>query len=162
VHPYTDAKLTSRAPGLVGPFDALSGARLPGHAKHQGAVSFTYDTTLMGYDMAINYDILYASDVFNIVGGDRDPLVDADNGDAIPGYGIHNVTAMIRQDNWTVPASVENLLNKEYITGTRTTRRHLQNEQNGPGVLRDTIVQRSYANYVGAPRSIGLRLSYDF
>ena len=166
----TNAKLTARAPGLVGPLDALAGARLPGHAEHQGAISLNYSTVWKGFDATFNYGIVYASDVFNIVGGNLDPLVDASAGDApgdrggeaIPGYSIHQMALTLARDNWSVQGYVDNLLDKYYITGTTTQRRFLADEVTGPG--RDVAgwTLRSYGQYVGTPRTSGLRVNYDF
>ncbi|MEX0619049.1 MAG: TonB-dependent receptor [Pseudohongiellaceae bacterium] len=168
---YTNAELTARAPGLVGPFDALDGARLPGHAEHQGSFNLTYDTQVWnGIDLAVNYGIVYSSDVYNIPGGDRDPLVDADDGDApadrggeaIPGYDLHHLSATFSWDQWMVQAFVDNLWDEYYITGSRTSRRFLQNEQTGPGDTRGGFTLRSYGQYVGRPRTAGIRLNYSF
>lgn len=167
---YTDAKLTARAPGLVGPFDALSGARLPGHAKRQGAFNVNYDTTFSGWDVTLNYGFVFSSDVLNMPGGARDPLVDADNGDApadrggeaIPEYDVHHVSATFRQDNWMVQAYIDNLWDEYYITGTRTSRRFLQNEATGPGNDIAGFTLRSYGQFVGTPRNVGIRVVYDF
>lgn len=169
---YTQAELTARAPELVGPFDALAGARLPGHAEHQGSVNLNYNTVVMSdFDLALNYGMVFASDVYNMVGGDEDPLVDAaDNdapadrgGEAIPGYGIHHLSATLSRDNWSVQAFADNLWDKYYITGTRTSRRNLENENSGPGITwANGFTQRSYGQYVGTPRTIGARFTYSF
>lgn len=167
---HTEAELTKRAPGLVGPFDALSGARLPGHAEDQGSFNLNYDTTVGGWDLNLNYGIVFSSDVYNIPGGPRDPLVDADNGDApadrggeaIPDYDIHHVSATFRRDNWVIQGYIDNLWDEYYITGTRTSRRFLQNEGTGPGNDISGFTLRSYAQFVGNPRNAGVRFTYDF
>lgn len=168
---YTKAELSERAPELVDIFDALAGARLPGHAEHQGSLNINYDTQVLnGWDLTVNYGLVFSSDVFNVVGGDEDPLVDAFFGDepgdfggeAIPSYDVHHLSATLRQDAWTLQAYVDNLWDEYYITGTRNTRRFLQNERTGPGNDIAGFTLRSYAQYVGTPRTFGFRVNYEF
>jgi len=165
---YTNAELTEFAPGLVGPLNALAGSRLPGHAEHQGSLNLTYTTEMWGGDVDINYGFVYFSDVFNIVGGDLDTLTNADGtpgdrgGEAIPAYDIHHLSATYQRDNWSVQAYIENLFDEYYISGTRTSRRFLQSEQNGPGNRINRFALRTYGQFVGAPRSVGVKFTYDF
>ncbi|KZX58360.1 TonB-dependent receptor [Halioglobus sp. HI00S01] len=165
---YTNAELVEDAPGLVGNFTALSGARLPGHAEHQGTFNIFYSTSLGEMDLDINYGFVYSSDVLNVTGGGDDPLVDSDGnpgdfgGEAIPSYDVHHLSATLSKDSWTLQAFVDNLLDEEYVTGTRTTRRFLQDERTGPGNNIGGFTLRSYGNFVGAPRTIGLRATYSF
>lgn len=165
---YTDAELTADAPGLVGPFDALDGTRLPGSPEHQATFNLTYRTTVFdNVDLAINYGVVYHGDVFNIPGGDEDTLVDPDTGlqgdrggEAIPSYDIHHLSATFTKDQWQVQAYVDNLTDEYYILGTRTTRRNLQDENAGPGNDIAGFTLRSYGQYVGTPRNYGVRVSY--
>ena len=61
---YTNAELTEDAPGLVGPFNVRDGARLPGHAEHQGTVNVTYSTYIFeDWGLDINYGVVYSGDV---------------------------------------------------------------------------------------------------
>lgn len=166
---YTNAELSKDAPGLVGPFTALSGTRLPGHAEHQGSVNVTYTTYLMdNIEMNLNYGMVYSGDIYNLPGGDEDPLVDEmgapgdRGGEAIPSYDVHHLSATFRRDNWTVQAYVDNLFDEYYILGTRTSRRFLQNERTGPGNDINGFTLRSYGRYVGMPRNMGLSVSYSF
>ncbi|MBO6703603.1 MAG: TonB-dependent receptor [Pseudomonadales bacterium] len=166
---YTKAELTADAPGLVGPLDALDGTRLPGSPEHQGTFNVTYNTTVFdGVDLAINYGVVYTGDVFNIPGGDDNTLVDGNGdpqtrgGEAIPSYDVHHLSATFRKDQWMVQAYVDNLTDEYYITGTRTTRRFLQDFDNGPGNTINNFTLRSYGQYVGAPRNYGVRVTYSF
>jgi len=168
---YTNAELTADAPGIVGPLDALSGARLPGHAEHQGSLNVTYTTDLdNGIELAVNYGIVYSGEIYNIPGGDEDPLTDpstggtpADRGgESIPSYDVHHLSATLRKDMWSVQAFVDNLWDEEYITGTRTTRRFLADERVGPGDTRNGWVLRNYGWYVGTPRTAGVKVTYSF
>ncbi len=167
---YNNAELTADAPGLVGPFDVLDGARLPGSPEHQATFNITYNTTVLdGIDLAINYGVVYMGDVYNMPGGDKDPLVDPDTGlpgdrggEEIPSYDIHHLSATFSKDAWLVQAYVDNLTDEYYILGTRTSRRFLQNEQSGPGNTVNGFTLRSYGQYVGTPRNMGVRVSYQF
>ncbi|MFT7220049.1 MAG: iron complex outermembrane receptor protein [Candidatus Azotimanducaceae bacterium] len=167
---YNKAELTADAPGLVGPFDALDGTRLPGSAEHQGTVNVTYRTTVFqDIELAINYGVIYTGDVYNIPGGDRDPLIDPDTGlqgdrggEEIPSYDVHHISATFSKDAWMVQAYIDNLTNEFYITGTRSSRRLLQSESAGPGNDIAGFTLRSYGQFVGAPRNTGVRVSYSF
>ncbi len=165
---YTNAELTEFAPGLVGPLDALAGSRLPGHAEHQGSLNLTYATEAWGGELDFNYGLVFFSDVFNIVGGDEDTLRAADGtpgdrgGEAIPSYDVHHMAATYRRDNWSVQAYIDNVWDEYYVTGTRTTRRFLQNETSGPGNLINGFTLRTYGQFVGAPRTVGVKFTYDF
>lgn len=167
---YTNAELVEDAPGLVSDFDALSGARLPGHAEHQGTLNFTYSTTIRdGIDLAVNYGVIYSGEVYNVTGGDDDPLIDPETGgpgdfggEAIPEYDVHHLSATFSKDQWTLQAFVDNLWDEYYVTGVRNTRRFLQNEATGPGRQVGGFTLRSYGNFVGAPRTAGIRATYRF
>ena len=165
---YTNAELVDDAPGLVGDFTGLSGARLPGHAEHQGTFNLIYSTNLGDMDLDVNYGFIYSGDVYNITGGPDDPLVDEDGnpadfgGEAIPSFDVHHLSATLSKDMWTVQAFVDNLFDENYITGTRGTRRFLQDERSGPGNDINGFTLRSYGQFVGAPRTMGLRATYSF
>ncbi|MFT7288777.1 MAG: iron complex outermembrane receptor protein, partial [Halieaceae bacterium] len=166
---FTTAELVDEAPGLVGDFTALSGARLPGHAEHQGAFNLTYTTYFANeLELAVNYGFVYSGDIYNITGGDEDPLIDEDGnpadfgGEAIPSYDIHHLSATLSKANWSAQAFVDNLFDEYYISGTRGTRRFLQDEQSGPGNNIGGFTLRSYAQFLGAPRTAGVRVTYSF
>lgn len=170
---FTNAELTALAPGLVASFDALAGARLPGHAEHQGSINLRYSTVVWDdVEMDVAYGITYSSDIYNGVGGPDDPLVDpannnapADRGlEALPSYSLHSLSATFARNQWRAQVFIDNLWDEYYVTGTRTSRRSsiLQDEQNGPGVVRNGFTDRSYAQFVGDPRNIGVRVSYEF
>ncbi len=166
---YTNAELTKDAPGLVGPFNAESGTRLPGHAENQGTFNVTYSTYVMeDIEVDINYGVVFSGDVYNIPGGDEDPLFDDmgnpgdRGGEAIDSYDVHHLSATFTKDRWRVQAYIDNIWDEFYVTGTRTSKRFLQNERTGPGNSINGFTLRSYGNYVGLPRNIGVRFSYSF
>ncbi len=167
---YNNAELTATAPGLVGPFDALDGTRLPGSPEHQATFNITHNRTIWNsVDLIINYGVVYTGGVYNIPGGDRDPLVDPETGERgdrggeeIPSYDVHHLSATFSRDAWLVQAYVDNLTDEYYVLGTRASRRFLRDEQAGPGKSLNGFTLRSYGQYVGAPRNIGVRVSYHF
>lgn len=165
---YTNAELVDDAPGLVSDFTALNGSRLPGHAEHQGSFNLTYTTYIDAMELAVNYGFVYSGDIYNVTGGDEDPLVTEDGapadfgGEAIPSYDVHHLSATLSKDSWTAQAFVDNLFDEYYITGTRATRRFLQNERTGPGNDINGFTLRSYGQFVGAPRTMGVRVTYSF
>jgi outer membrane receptor protein involved in Fe transport len=165
---HTKAELTERAPGLVGSFDALAGARLPGHAENQGSLNLTYTTDMWGGEVDFNYGVVYTGDVYNGVGGPEDPLRDGDGKpadfglEAIPTYDLRHLSATYRRDNWSVQAYIDNLFDEYYVTGTRNSRRFLQNEQTGPGNAINGFTLRRYGKFIGAPRNIGVKFNYEF
>lgn len=167
---YTNAELVEDAQGLVADFTARSGARLPGHAEHQGSLNLTYRRTVLdGMDLAVNYGFVYSGDVYNVTGGDDDPLVDpvtgapADfGGEAIPAYDVHHLSATVSRDRWTLQVFIDNLWDEYYVTGTRQTRRLLQDETTGPGRQAGLFTLRNYGTFIGAPRTAGIRATYAF
>lgn len=165
---HVNAELTERAPGLVGGFDVLAGARLPGHAENKLTLNLTYSTEMWGGDVDFIYGMSYNSDVYNGTGGPEDPLRDAENKpadfgfEAIPAYDIHQISMTYAKENWRAQVYINNLFDEYYITGTRTSRRQLQNEATGRGILINNVPRRDYSQYVGLPRVIGVNFSYDF
>ncbi len=184
---YTDAKLTEDADGLLAPFTVESGARLPGHATHQGTFNLKYSQPIAGgMDMDLDYTLIYMGGVYNGIGGPEDPLymdvfdddgnfvetIDGDRGyEEIPAYDLHSISATFSKDAWTAQLYVDNLLDDLYYTGTRVSRRDgsdgetdpiLADEQNGPGAQFGDFTLRSYGYYVGRPRTVGVRFTYAF
>lgn len=164
-----NAALTERASGLVGgKFDALAGARLPGHSENKITLNLTYSTEMWGGDVDFIYGLTYNSDVYNGTGGPEDPLRDKDNQpadfgyEAIPAYDIHQISMSFKKENWATQVYINNLFDEYYVTGTRGSRRFLQNETTGPGSLINNVLRRDYSHYVGLPRVIGINFSYDF
>ena len=110
--------------------------------ERQGTFNITYERTLFeGIDLAVNYGVIYTGDVYNIVGGDRDPLSDPEmegapadfGGEKIPSYTLQHLSATFSGEQWMVQAYVDNLTDEYHVTGTRHTRRFLQNEASGIG-----------------------------
>lgn len=166
---HINAELTERAVGLVPGNDVLVGARLPGHAENKFTLNLTYSTQMWGGDVDYSYGMTYMGDVYNGLGGPDDPLVNTNTGEpgdfgyeAIPSYDLHRVSATYRKDNWRAQLYVNNVFDQYYVTGTRDSRRFLQNELTGSGVLINGVPRRSYSQYIGLPRVIGINFSYDF
>ncbi|MBV1906028.1 MAG: TonB-dependent receptor [Pseudomonadales bacterium] len=155
---YTDAELTDDAPGIVGPLTAPDGTRLPGSPKHAGSLDITYTTMVLdGIDLDVNYGLTYTGNIFNIPGGDEEASLASRFGESIDSYTLHHLSATFRKDAWSVQAFVDNLLDKYYVAGTRSTRRLIAENR---GLINDRRI-RSYSQYVGTPRNIGIRVGYS-
>ncbi len=167
------------------------GARLPGSAKHRGSINLTYHRSLTrDLDLSVNYGIVFTTDVANVLGGSSNAIferieqrtinedtgeetltvTEADidfGGEEIDGYSIHHLAATFASDHWRVQAYIDNLWDKHYVTGTAGTRRFLSSET-GNGVTfpqgspNPDHTDRTYAEFVGTPRTIGLRVEYNF
>ena len=94
---YTRAELSQDSPGLLdGGADAFRGDRLSGAPRQQGSLLASY-ATLVGTDVAleVQYGYSYIGDVLT-------RIVIRAGGEALPAYDVHNVSASISRDNWTL------------------------------------------------------------
>ncbi len=156
---YIDAELTAPAPGLVGPLDAPDGTRLPGSPEHQSTFNITYHDVVWGnVNMLVNYGFSYTGEIMNLPGGDEEPALAARVGENIDSYTLHHLSATFARDQWSVQLFADNLTDEYYVAGTRSTRRLLQENR---GLINGRAL-RSYGEYVGLPRNIGLSLTYSF
>ncbi|MCW8876329.1 MAG: TonB-dependent receptor [Kangiellaceae bacterium] len=145
---YTDAKLTQDAPGLVGGTDALAGDRLPGAPQQSSSLGLTYDTEVFGgFPLEVNYSLNYTGDIFTKVGN-------RNNGERLPSYTLHGVSATIRGDNWDGTFYVKNLTDEYVVTAVR----------NDYSFLRDVggFDLRRYGRYINTPRTLGVMMTYYF
>ena len=81
------------------------------------------------------------------------------NGEALPGYAVHNLSASLKDDAWTLTFYADNLLDKYAVTGVRADTAYLQTV---PDINGDPVTTRRYFNNVLRPRTIGLRATYRF
>ena len=162
---YNKAELSEDAPDLLRSFvppgfnstsefvDGLSGDRLPGSPEHQGTLIATYDTSLSdGYDLTLNYSISAISDVLTKTGGKA-------GGEALPGYGVQRASITLSRDSWTASLFANNLDNRYIETGVISNTSSLQQAVDING---DPVTVRSYAKNVLAPRTIGLKFTYNW
>ena len=147
---YTRAALSRDSPGLLdGGADAFEGDRLSGAPRQQGSLLASY-ATLLGDDVAFNlqYGYSYVGDVLTRIGMRA-------GGEALPAYELHNLSASVSRDAWTLTFYADNLLDEYAVTGVRQT----------PGLIGltgDGFRSRRYFANVLAPRRAGVRLRYVF
>ena len=76
-------------------------------------------------------------------------------GETLAAYDLHNLSASISRDAWTLTFYAENLLDEYAVTGVRQTPDLI-------GLTEDGFRSRRYFANVLAPRRAGLRLRYSF
>lgn len=133
-----------------------SGDRLPGSPEHQGNIRVTYENSLNAdMDLRLLYGITAQSDVLTRLGDGRDCC--RDNGEALPGFALHNAAATLVTANWEAKLFVENLFNRFAVTGVREDRSTLTTAGGPP----DFTLRRYFQNVV-RPRTVGVDLLYKF
>ncbi len=161
---YNQAELKESTSSLLG--DDLTGdlltpegARLPGSPEHQGSLRLSYETVLRnGWGFDVRWGVSYMGDVLNSIGAGQFPSVLPWRGEKIPSYTLHNLTVGVSGDQWRATLYVDNLTDEYAIMGTRTSRRLLEQfrgDVNGFSL-------RSYGQYVGRPRTVGVNFTYEF
>lgn len=173
---HTKAELTADVPGLIrevngvggfgGPYgfgfdqvDARDGDRLPGSPETQFSVFGEYDHPLAnGNNLILSGGYSWQDDVLSLPGGRGGSYT-------LPAYGRANVSAGYRASNWSLTAYVDNLFDDFSETSVAGT--PLDN-QLVPAYDFVTFDDANPANFRGfrtnvlPPRSIGLRMRYDF
>ena len=149
---YTKAELTSDAPYLFnadGTDGAKDGDRLPGSPEHQFSMGINYQTEVFNdKTLDINYGLTAQSDVISKVGL-------RDNGEALPGYSLSNISAKLTTDAWSTTLYVDNLFNKYAVTSVRRSDADITTA-NGADI------QRNYGYYVNRPLTVGIKFNYKF
>ncbi|MBT2151752.1 TonB-dependent receptor [Pseudoalteromonas tetraodonis] len=149
---YTKAELTSDAPYLFnadGSDGAVDGDRLPGSPEHQFSMGINYQTDVLNdKTLDINYGLTAQSDVISKVGL-------RDNGEALPGYSLSNISAKLTADAWSTTLYVDNLFNKYAVTSVRRSDADITTA-NGADI------QRNYGYYVNRPLTVGIKFNYQF
>jgi outer membrane receptor protein involved in Fe transport len=159
---YVKAELTDLAPDLIGTIeddsfapvfvDGLPGDRLPGSPEQQGSVFVSYEMPLGDNELRLNYGVSAIGDVLTRTGGRGD-------GEALPGFAIHQASVEWRRGPWAATLYADNLLDKYAETGARNTPAYIRTSSDIDG---ETVVVRRYYKDVLRPRKVGLRLTYDF
>ena len=147
---YTHAELSQDSPGLLdGGADAFEGDRLSGAPRNQGGVLATY-AMLLGNDTALEllYGYTYVGDILTRIGLRA-------GGETLPAYDLHNLSASLSKDDWTLTFYAENLLDEYAVTGVRQTPDRI-------GRTEDGFRSRRYFANVLTPRRAGVRLRYTF
>ena len=149
---YTKAELTSDAPYLFnadGTDGAKDGDRLPGSPEHQFSMGINYQTEVFNdKTLDINYGLTAQSDVISKVGL-------RDNGEALPGYSLSNISAKLTADAWSTTLYVDNLFNKYAVTSVRRSDSDITTA-NGADI------QRNYGYYINRPLTVGIKFNYKF
>jgi iron complex outermembrane receptor protein len=161
---YTNAELSDDAPDLLSTIvppgfasttvyiDGEDGDRLPGSPEHKGSIFATYIQPVGEMDLSIRYGISAISDVLTKTGGRA-------NGEALPGFAVHYLSASLDTDQWNLTLYADNLLDKYAVTGVRADTAYLQTVSDDNG---DTVTARRYFNNVLQPLTVGLRATYRF
>ena len=149
---YTKAELTSDAPYLFnadGTDGAKGGDRLPGSPEHQFSMGINYQTEVFNdKTLDINYGLTAQSDVISKVGL-------RDNGEALPGYSLSNISAKLTADAWSTTLYVDNLFNKYAVTSVRRSDADITTA-NGADI------QRNYGYFINRPLTVGIKFNYKF
>ena len=149
---YTKAELTSDAPYLFnadGTDGAKDGDRLPGSPEHQFSMGINYQTDVLNdKTLDINYGLTAQSDVISKVGL-------RDNGEALPGYSLSNISAKLTADAWSTTLYVDNLFNKYAVTSVRRSDADITTA-NGADI------QRNYGYFINRPLTVGIKFNYQF
>ena len=146
---YTRAELSMDSRGLLGrDIDAFAGDRLPGAPRQQGSLVASYGALLGALAFNLQYGYSYVGDVLTRIGMRA-------GGEALPAYDLHNLSASVSKDAWTLTFYAENLLDEYAVTGVRQTPDLI-------GFTEDGFRSRRYFANVLAPRRAGVRLRYVF
>lgn len=161
---YTKAELTEDAPGLMNTVvppgfsprvdvDGLAGDRLPGTPEKQANLFASYLMELQGDRyLTFNYGVSAIGDVLTRTGGRAD-------GEALPGFAVHNASLVLDGSNWTVTLYAENLLDRFARTGARSSTAFVQTVEDENG---EPVRLRRYYHDVLRPREVGLSFVYYF
>jgi outer membrane receptor protein involved in Fe transport len=149
---FDDAKLTARAPGVIGDFngkyDGQAGDRLPGSPRHMGSLLLQYTRSLAGgYALDADYGISAISNSFSTIGL-------RGGGEKLPGYAVHDASVGFEKDSWHASLYAKNLFNKYVFTGVGRDTSYLT-EING-------FTLRDYVHSVLRPREIGIEVRKTF
>lgn len=154
---YIRAELTADVPSLIRTItppgfgsafiDGLAGDQLPGAPENQFSFFGTYNYPLAsGRDLAFNFGYSWQGDVLT-------RTASKGNGVILKPVRVANASVVYDADTWKATLFANNLFDEYNETGIRGT--PLSNQTiNGANV-------RSHGAFVGAPRSIGVRFTWD-
>ena len=146
---YAHAVLSKDSPGLLeGGADAFKGDRLSGAPRHQGSLLASYNRLLGGSLVELLYSYTYTGDVLTRIGLRA-------GGETLPAYDLHNLSASISKNDWTLTFYANNLLDEYAVTGVRQTPAVI-------GITDEGFRSRRYFANVLSPRRIGVRIRYTF
>ena len=140
-------------PGLARPAGwwrgRLQGRPLSGAPRHQGSLLASH-AMLLGDETVLQllYGYTYVGDVLTRIGLRA-------GGETLPAYHLHNLSASLSKNAWTLTLYADNLFDEYAVTGVRQT----------PGLIGRTeegFRSRRYFANVLAPRRVGVRIRYTF
>jgi outer membrane receptor protein involved in Fe transport len=144
---------------LTGDLLTPAGTRLPGSPEQQGSLGVLWETSLdNGWSFDVRYGLTYMGNVLNSLGAEQEPSVLPWRGEKIPAYTLQSLTIGLSSDRWRAAFYVDNLTDEYAITGTRTSRRLLEQYR---GSI-NGVPLRTYGHYIARPRTAGISFSYDF
>lgn len=164
---FAKAELAGAAPYLFGvvddpgtPYqnwkDGEKGDRLPGAPEHQMSLGAKYNTDIFDDKLLeVNLGYTYQSDIITRVGLKND-------GETLDGYGLANISAVISDENWAVTVYINNLLDEYYETGARRSFADIGLGRFDDDNANRIDLQRNYGYFIGAPRTMGVKFSYNF
>lgn len=143
---YTKAELSEDSPLLS---EAVKGDRLPTSPEHQFSLGANYNRDLgKDYILDVDYGLNAQSDVYTSVGL-------TNFGEKLPGYALSNLSASISKDQWQAIFYIDNLFDEYAYTSVRQNKGVVNDVQN-------SAILRHYGHYIVQPRTIGLRVNYQF
>lgn len=145
---YTDATISNQPNANILP-EVSKGDRLPGSPREQFSLGVQYTTNLSKQLLLnLHYGLTYQSDIYSSIGL-------ANNGEIIPSYNLHNLSASLSKKHWQTSVYVNNLFNKYAYSSVR-------NNQSFIGSDEDNNLSRSYGHYLVRPMEIGVKFTYIF
>ncbi len=134
--------------------DAFKGDRLPGFAQHQASLFTSYTLPMAnGLEWEFSLGANYLSEVLTRTGG-------RGGGITLPSYTVADAAIRLGGDNWSATLYANNIFDEFYETGAVST--PLSNQIVFTDADGDPVYYRTHYTSVGAPRRIGVRLSYEF
>ncbi len=145
--------LTPGDPASAFRIDGQKGDRLPGAPQHSGSLFFNYNLPLEnGLEWDFSYGVSAISEVLTRTGGRGGSLV-------LPSYSISNISAALSGDNWGLKFYVNNLFDEFAeigAVGSPLSNNVFTDDAGGP------VYTRGYYSDVLPPRTIGVRVNYEF
>ena len=92
------------------------------------------------------------------MGAEEVPSVLPWRGEKIPSYSLHSLSAKLGADQWSATLYIDNLTDEYAITGTRVSRRLIEQFR---GTV-NGLPLRNYGHYIGRPRTAGVSFTYLF
>ena len=147
---FARAELSKDSPGILDDgADAFEGDRLSGAPEHQGGLLASWSKPIGDeHLLELLYGYSYVGNVLTRIGM-------RSGGETLPSYDLHNLSAAISRNAWTLTLYVENLLDQYAVTSVRQTPSLI-------GLTEEGFRSRRYFANVLTPRRAGVRFRYAF